>query len=88
VLGRNVWAGGYEIDLVVRRGHRLVFVEVKSKGGTRVGDPLDMVGPEKLRRLGQAAEAWLAARPELEGLELALEVIALRAGRLERVAAL
>jgi Holliday junction resolvase-like predicted endonuclease len=61
---------------------------VKSKGGTRAGDPLEMVGPEKLRRLGQAADTWLAARPELQGLEMALEVVALREGRLERVTAL
>ena len=25
VLGRNVWAGRYEVDLIVRRGRRLVF---------------------------------------------------------------
>src|SRR5262245_19291575 len=42
VLGSNVWAGGYELDLVVRRGRRLVFCEVKAKGGPRYGDPLEM----------------------------------------------
>ena len=60
MLGRNVWAGRYEVDLIVRRGRRLVFCEVKSKGGDRHGDPLEMVGPEKVARLRQAAEAWLA----------------------------
>jgi putative endonuclease len=86
LLGRNVWAGGYEIDLIVRRGGRLVFCEVKSKRGDRHGDPLEMVGPEKVARLQRAAGAWLAAHPELESLELAFEVVALRGGRLERVA--
>jgi len=85
VLGRNVWAGGNEIDLVVRRGRRIVFCEVKSKSGVGRGDPFDMVGPEKLRRLQRAAESWLAAHPELDGLETAFEVVALRGGRLERV---
>ena len=85
VLGRNVWAGGNEIDLIVRRGGRVVFCEVKSKAGTRHGDPFDMVGPEKLRRLQRAAESWLAAHPELDGLETAFEVVAVRSGRLERV---
>ena len=28
VLGENVWAGGNELDLVVRRGRTLRFVEV------------------------------------------------------------
>jgi putative endonuclease len=85
VLGRNVWAGGYEIDLIVRRGARLVFCEVKSKSGAGHGDPLEMVGREKLLRLRQAAGSWLAAHPGLDSLEIVFEVIAVRAGRLERV---
>ncbi len=88
MLGRNVWSGRYEIDLVVRRGRRIVFCEVKSKTGERHGDPLEMVGPEKLRRLQEAAVAWLAVHPELDSLELSFEVVAARGRRLERVAAL
>jgi putative endonuclease len=51
VLGTNVWLGGYELDLIVRRGRRLVFCEVKGKTGSGFGDPLEMVDAEKLRRL-------------------------------------
>jgi putative endonuclease len=80
-----VWAGRYEIDLIVRRGRRLVFCEVKSKSGDGHGDPLDMVGPEKVARLRRAAGAWLAAHPELDPLELAFEVVAVRGRRVERV---
>jgi putative endonuclease len=85
ILGANVWIGGYEIDLVVRRGRALAFVEVKSKSGDRVGDPLEMVGAEKKRRLRQAAEAWLAAHPDAVGLEARFDVVAVRDGRLERL---
>lgn len=85
VLGLNVWAGGNELDLVVRRGRRLVFVEVKSKGGEGFGDPLEMVGPEKRRRLERAARAYLGAHPELARLDCAFDVIAVRGGSLERV---
>ena len=85
ILGTNVWAGGNELDIVARRGRRIVFCEVKSKGGPRLGDPLDMVGPEKLRRLRRAAETWLATRPELAGLEATFDVIAVRKGKVERV---
>ena len=84
-MGRNVWAGRYEVDLVVRRGSRLVFCEVKSKASDRHGDPLEMVGPEKVARLRQAAGAWLANHPEFDSLEVAFEVVALRGRRLERV---
>jgi putative endonuclease len=85
VLGRNVWAGRYEVDLIVRRGRRLVFCEVKSKGGRRHGDPLEMVGPEKLARMEEAAGAWLAHHPELDLLEASFEVVAVRGRQLERV---
>jgi putative endonuclease len=85
ILGTNVWAGGNELDVIVRRGRRLVFCEVKSKGGPGLGDPLEMVGPEKQRRLRRAAEAWLASRPDLAGIEATFDLVAVREGRLERV---
>jgi putative endonuclease len=86
ILAANAWAGGYELDLVVRRGERVVFVEVKAKAGPGYGDPAEMVGPEKQRRLRQAAESWLAAHPKLDGLEVSFDVVAERGGRLERLA--
>ena len=87
ILGTNVWAGGHELDLVARRGGRLVFCEVKSKSGDGRGDPLEMVGPEKQRRLRVAAEAFLAAHPELARLDCSFEVVAVRGASIERIAA-
>ena len=87
VLETNAWAGGNELDLVLRRGRRIVFCEVKSKTGDRFGDPLEMVGAEKQRRVRRAAEAWLAAHPEAAGLDVSFEVVAERGGRLQRVRA-
>jgi putative endonuclease len=69
----------------VRRGSVLRFVEVKEKRNSRFGDPLEMVTPEKQRRLRRAAEAWLGARPELSRLRVGFDVIAVREGRLQRV---
>ncbi|HSO01396.1 MAG TPA: YraN family protein [Gaiellaceae bacterium] len=86
VLGTNVWAGGNELDLIVRRGRRLVFVEVKGKSGTGFGDPAEMVDEEKLRRLHRAAETWLARNPAERELECRFEVVAVRGGALERIA--
>jgi putative endonuclease len=85
VLDANCWVAGYELDLVVRRGRALAFVEVKSKGGTGFGDPLDMVTPVKVERLRRAAGAWLAAHGELAALEVRFDVAAERMGRLEVV---
>ncbi len=85
ILAANVWAGGNELDVVARRGRRLVFCEVKEKTDDRFGDPLEMVDGEKQRRLRRAADTWLAAHPETNGLRVSFEVMAVRDGRLERV---
>lgn len=86
ILGANVWAGGYELDLIVRRGRQLRFVEVKEKRGPRYGEPHEAVTPEKQRRVGRAADTWLASHPELDGLSVGFDVVAVREGRLERLA--
>jgi putative endonuclease len=85
ILGRNVWAGGHELDVIARRGGRVVFCEVKAKTGSGFGDPLEMVTPEKQRRLRRAAEAWLYQHPDVASLSLSFDVIAVRDGRLTRV---
>jgi putative endonuclease len=85
ILAANVRSGGVEVDLVARRGRRLVFCEVKAKGGVGFGDPLEMVGPAKQARLVRAAEAWVAQHEDARDLELSFEVVALRGRRLERV---
>ena len=86
VLAANARAGGNELDVVLRRGRRLVFCEVKARRGSGFGDPWEAVGAEKERRLRRAAEGFLARRPELGTLEVAFEVVAVRGGRIERVA--
>jgi putative endonuclease len=85
ILAVNARAAGNELDIVLRRGGRLVFSEVKAKASEAYGDPLEMVGPEKRRRLLRAAEAWLGAHPEHAELEVGFEVVALRGGKLERL---
>jgi putative endonuclease len=86
ILDANAWAGGNELDLVARRGRWLVFCEVKQKSGTDFGDPAEMVTEEKQRRLRRAAAAWLAARPELGGLRVRFDVVAVSPAGLRRAA--
>ena len=86
VLDSNVWIAGFELDAVLRRGRRLVFVEVKAKGGNRFGSPLEMVDERKQRRLRRAAEAWLASRPHLRDLEVSFEIVAVGPLGVERIA--
>jgi putative endonuclease len=85
VLATNLWAAGYELDIVALRGRTVVFCEVKSKSGTGWGDPLEMVTPEKQRRVRRAAETWLASRREYRDHLVRFDVIAVRGRRLECV---
>jgi putative endonuclease len=86
ILAANAWAGGYELDLVVRRGRQLVFCEVKEKAGRAFGTPAEMVDAEKQRRIRSAASAWLDAHPEHSGLPVSFDVISVQEGRLVRLA--
>jgi putative endonuclease len=85
VLAANARAGGHELDLVVRRGRRLVFVEVKERARDAYGGPVGAVDREKRRRVRRAAAAWLQAHPETAELEIGFEVAAITDGRLERL---
>lgn len=85
LLAANARVGRYELDLVLRRGRRVLFVEVKEKRGGAFGHPLEMIDAEKVRRVQTAARGWLAAHPEVAGLELAVEAAAVTGGRVERV---
>ena len=54
-----------EIDLVVKRGRLIAFVEVKARGSFR--DALEAVGPAAERRIVGAADLWLAKHPDAVG---------------------
>lgn len=84
ILAANAWAGGRELDLVARRGGRLVFCEVKERACDDWGAPAEHVHAEKRRRVRRAAEAWLASHPELAGLDVSFEVIAVGPGGVRR----
>ena len=62
IVDANARVGRYELDLIVRRGRKLVFCEVKEKGGDGYGKPLEMIGDEK-RRARSAGGRGLARSP-------------------------
>jgi putative endonuclease len=82
IVGANVRAGGNELDLIVRRGRSLRFVEVKERTRDGYGGAAGAVGAEKQRRVRRAAAAWLVAHPDYAGLDVAFDVVAVEGGRL------
>jgi putative endonuclease len=69
-----------EVDLVVRRGRTLVFVEVKAR--PRIDDAAWSVLTRQKRRIVAAAEAWLAAHPEHAGYDIRFDAVLVAPGRL------
>jgi putative endonuclease len=85
LLDANARVGRYELDLVLRRGTTLLFVEVKEKSGPDFGHPLEMIDEEKVRRVHTAASGWLAAHPEHAASTVSLEAAGVTGRRVERV---
>ena len=69
IIARN-WRGKrsrHEIDLIVRDGETLVFVEVKSARTRAFGDPATWIGPRKQRAIIAAARDYLSQIPADSG---------------------
>lgn len=60
VLERNVRFGHKEVDLVVRRGQTVAFVEVKGRLGRGYGHPLEAITARKRREIGTVARWWVS----------------------------
>lgn len=62
IEARNWRCAHGEIDLIVRRGDLLVFVEVKTRTSQTAGTPEDAVGGAKRGRIVRLAQLYLAKR--------------------------
>lgn len=62
LLARNVHSRLGEIDLIMRDGEELVFVEVRSRSRSDFGGAAASVGWRKQQRLRRESQRWLASR--------------------------
>jgi putative endonuclease len=60
LLDRNWRCGTGELDAIMRDGEVVVFVEVKTRRGSRFGTPAEALIPTKVIRLRRLAALWLA----------------------------
>lgn len=66
IIGRNVAMLPYgEIDLIARRGDRLVFVEVKARRSQTFGGGAAAISAAKIGRLRRTAQAWLKMKQKM-----------------------
>ena len=80
VLERRARTPACEIDLVVRKGRTLAFVEVKSR--RTIDAAREAVTPDLRRRLEQAAHLWAGRRRNVGDLIWRFDMVLLAPGRL------
>jgi putative endonuclease len=82
VLARRYRTHAGEIDLIVRRGRLVAFVEVKVRA--TAADAAEAVTASGRRRIAGAAAAWLAAHPAAAQLDQRFDVVTIVPWRLPR----
>lgn len=58
IVDRNWRMNHLELDIVARKGSRLVFVEVKTRTSTFV-DPIETITPKKMRNMVNSANGYM-----------------------------
>jgi putative endonuclease len=78
ILERNYRFEHVEIDLIVRDGPCIAFVEVKTRRSSSFGEALDAVSRDKLRNVRRAARKYLLTAPaETRASEYRFDLVAL-----------
>lgn len=62
LVEKNFTIHGGEIDLIMKKGRELIFVEVKTRRNEHYGSPLESITPQKQRRMIRAAEVFLCGK--------------------------
>ena len=76
LLDRNAQVRGGELDLVMRDGDTVVFVEVRYRDSGAYGGGAASVDTGKRRRLVRAAQLYLAHNPRLANAPCRFDVVA------------
>jgi putative endonuclease len=84
IVASNLRMHGGELDLIVRRGRALVFVEVKTRASAIAGEGFEAVDRAKQQRLMRLAQQYLSRNPQPPATEVRFDVISilLERGRL------
>ncbi len=81
-LARRYGGKGGEIDLILRRGRAIVFVEVKARD--ELDKAAEAISPRKRRVFTRAAANWLMRNPWANELDLRADAVLVAPLRLPR----
>lgn len=77
-LARRVRTPVGELDLILKRGQTIVFVEVKQR--SHLSDALESVSARQRQRIVKGAQWWLARHPRYATYSLRFDVLAIGRG--------
>jgi len=77
IVETNYKARYGEIDIIAGKDHALIFVEVKTRIGTRYGTPEEAVTPKKIRELVKTAQYYVLTHNK-QDMRLQIDVIAIQ----------
>lgn len=80
IVERNFRSIQGEVDLIIRDGATLVFVEVKLRRTLRFGSPAEAVDPRKQDRIRRVALGYLAEHNLLDRVEVRFDVLGVEPG--------
>ncbi|HEY4146357.1 YraN family protein [Pinirhizobacter sp.] len=75
-LARNYLTRDGEVDLIMRDGRELVFVEVRYRASNRFGGAAASITPAKRQRIVRAARQFLATQRGYGGVVCRFDVVA------------
>lgn len=76
LIARNFSCKFGELDLIMRHGDALVFVEVRGRTSSTFMSPAASIDPRKQRRLALTATFFLKAKPQYACLPARFDVVA------------
>ncbi len=76
IIEKNYYCHWGEIDVIAKKNDKIHFVEIKTRVGTRKGEPYESVNRQKLRKLMRAIQFYLLNR-RLKNYKLCLDVISI-----------
>lgn len=79
LLKRNARAGRGEIDLILRDGDTLVFVEVRAREDGALVTAAESLSARKCAKVRETAERLIASQPAWQGLYCRFDVVAVTA---------
>ena len=85
VRERNWRCAAGELDIVAERDSTLIFVEVRTRRGDRLGTPEESITPAKRAKLIAAAQTYLSERTETDR-DWRIDVVAIEIGARGEVA--